>query len=63
MNKTRGKVYQILTEFFYVLTGAIVVFVIMELAWENIVLSYLNLNWVLIGWVINGIVLLVMSRR
>ena len=51
------------TELFYVLTGALVVFSIMELAWDRIVLAYINLNWVLILWVINAIVLLLLTRK
>jgi hypothetical protein len=30
----------------------------MELVWERIVLSYININWVLILWLFCGMVLL-----
>lgn len=46
----------IIVELFYILTAALVIFVIMELLWPGIILAYLNLNWVLILWLIVGIV-------
>ena len=49
---------QILEEIFYVLTGALVIFVIMEIVWSGIVLAYININWVLIFWLISVILLL-----
>ncbi len=58
-----NKIYTFLQELFYVLTGGLVVFSIMELFWNRIVLAYINLNWVLILWVINVIVLLLTSKK
>ncbi len=55
--------YKILKEFFYTLTGALVIFVLLEFAWSGIVLAYINMNWVLIIWLIVGIVILVLNRK
>jgi len=52
-------IYLILKELFYTLTGTLAVFIILELIWPNIVLAYLNLNWVLLSWLFIGIIVLV----
>ncbi|MBI4812009.1 hypothetical protein HY798_00955 [Candidatus Falkowbacteria bacterium] len=49
----------IFRELFYVLSGALLIFSILEIVWPGIVLAYVNINWVLIFWLIIGIVLLV----
>lgn len=48
----------ILREFFYVLTGAIVIFSLLEIIWPGVVSAYINLNWILIFWLVAGIVVL-----
>ncbi len=53
--------YYFLKELFYALTGALVIFCALELVWPGIVLAYVNINWLLIFWLIVGIVIL--SRR
>jgi cytochrome c oxidase subunit IV len=53
----------IVNELFYVLTAALVIFCVMELAWERIVLSYININWVLILWLIDVMVLLGINNK
>jgi len=45
-------------ELFYALTGAILIFSCLEIFWPGIVLAYLNLNYVLIFWLIIGIIIL-----
>ncbi|MFH0956160.1 MAG: hypothetical protein V1801_03055 [Candidatus Falkowbacteria bacterium] len=45
-------------ELFYVITGAIVIFACLEIFWPGIVLAYLNLNYILIFWLIIGIIAL-----
>lgn len=50
-------------ELFYVLTGALLIFSVMEFFWERIVLVYINLSWVLILWMINVIVLLLLTLK
>jgi len=54
---------QIFKELFYVLTGAILIFIAMELWWPGIVLAYININFVLIFWLIVGIVILLLDNR
>ena len=51
-------IYLILRELFYVLTASLVIFSALELFWPNIILGYLNINWVLLAWLINGILLI-----
>ena len=57
------KSYLFLRELFYVLTGALVVFAVLEIFWNNVVLSYVDMNWVLIVWLINGILILVINKN
>ncbi len=51
-----------LYEFFYVLAGAIAIFVLLEIVWPGVVLAYVNINWVLILWLIDGIFILLANR-
>lgn len=53
----------IFKEVFYVLSGAFVIFVILELTWPDVVLAYLNINWVLILWFFVGIILLLTDKN
>lgn len=50
--------YLIFKELFYIFTCALVVFSVMEIMWSRIVINYINLNCVLIFWLIIGIVML-----
>ena len=45
-------------ELFYVLTAAAITFVILEIIWPEMVLAYFNLNYLLIFWLITGIIAL-----
>lgn len=49
---------EILKEIFYCLSTALVIFLGLELLYPNIILAYLNINLVLISWVIVGIIIL-----
>jgi len=60
MNK---KIYLISREIFYVLLTALLIFVIMELIKPNIVQAYINLNLLLILWLLSGIVVLVIKFK
>jgi hypothetical protein len=53
---------QIAEEIFYVLSGAIAVFVLLEVVWPGVVLAYININWVLIFWLVNVIVILTINK-
>jgi hypothetical protein len=48
----------IIEEVFYVLTGALAVFACLELLWPGVVLAYININAVLLFWLIFGILVL-----
>lgn len=59
----RGKIQLIFNELFYVLTGASVVFAILEIVWPGVVLAYININWVLILWLLNGMIILLINNK
>jgi hypothetical protein len=46
----------IIREAFFAVSAAVVVLFVMEAVWPNLVLAYLNLNLILIFWLIIGIV-------
>jgi hypothetical protein len=54
--------YIIFKELFYTLTGALAVFVILEIVRPGIVLAYININWVLIFWLLVGILILITNQ-
>lgn len=51
------------TELFYILTFFLAIFSIFELFWPGLVLSRINLNWVLIFWLVDGMVLLTLNKK
>lgn len=53
----------IMKELFYTLTGALIIFTILELVRPGIVLAYLNINWVLIFWLIAAIVIVLTKNQ
>jgi hypothetical protein len=53
----------IFKEVFYALTGALIIFIALEVVWPNIVLAYLNLNWVLLAWLFTGIIILIIDKK
>lgn len=46
-------------ELFYVLTAALLLFVFLEIIWPGMVLAYFNPNYLLLAWLINGIIVLI----
>ncbi len=58
-----NKIYSITKEIFYVLLVALIVFIAMELIKPNIVQAYINLNIVLILWLVFGMVLIVRKSK
>jgi amino acid transporter len=50
-------------ELFYVLLGAIVIFSVLELLWPRMVLAYINPNWLLLAWVVSGILLVITNHE
>lgn len=53
----------ILKELFYVLSFAIIIFVVMEFFRPGIVLAYLDFNLILLFWVMSGIILILNSKN
>ena len=51
-----------LKESFYILTGALAMFLLMEIVWPGVVLAYINYNIVLLLWLVNGIVILLQTK-
>jgi hypothetical protein len=49
-------------ELFYCLSGALFIFSLMELFWNRMVLNYININLVLIVWLITGIIVLINEK-
>ncbi len=58
----RKDIINIIKELFYVLTGALVIFFLMEVIKPNIVIAYINYNIILIIWLIVGIFVLVKDK-
>jgi len=52
-----------LIEIFYVLTASMIIFSIMELIFPRIILAYFNINWLLIFWLLNGMVILIFNKN
>lgn len=52
----------ILREIFYSLSILLVVLVLFELLWPKLVLVYININYLLIFWLIIGIFTVVMGK-
>ena len=53
----------IIKEIFYALTGALILFTMLELVWPRVVLAYFNINWVLIFWILAGIVIVIKEKN
>ena len=58
MLKLSEKLNIILREMFYVTSGALIIFSVLELIHPKIVLVYVNINYLLIFWLIIGIFIL-----
>ncbi|HTX87285.1 MAG TPA: hypothetical protein VMC41_04455 [Candidatus Nanoarchaeia archaeon] len=52
----------LIQELFYFLTASLLVFFAMEEIWPRIVLSYFNLNYLLLAWLAIGIILLKINK-
>ncbi|NCO79707.1 hypothetical protein CO116_00360 [Candidatus Falkowbacteria bacterium CG_4_9_14_3_um_filter_38_19] len=63
ISKGMDKARIIFKELFYTLTGALILFVILETAWPGVVLAYFNINWLLIFWLIAGILILLFDKK
>jgi len=57
------KILGILTvEIFYILTASLFIFTCLELIWPRLILAYINLNMILIFWLVFGIFIVVSER-
>ena len=52
----------VLKETFYMLTGALIILSVMEMIHPGVVLAYINIDWVLIFWLIDVILLTVTEK-
>ncbi len=59
----KNNINLIFKELFYILSGALAVFSILEIIFPNLVLAYVNINWVLILWFIIGIIILIINNK
>lgn len=59
----RPSILEISKELIYVLTAAILIFSLLESVWPGVVSAYLNMNWLLILWLVDGILLLALSEK
>jgi hypothetical protein len=53
----------ILEELFYALTVSLAIFVILEIIKPRIILAYFNFNWLLLGWLVIGIIYLKINNK
>lgn len=53
----------ILKELFYALSASLIIFSFFEIIKPKSVLAYFNINWVLILWIVNAILLLVLNKE
>ena len=63
MKTKNSKIDLILKEIFYVLNGAIFVFFLLEILKPRIILSYFNINYLLIIWVFLAIVIVMRTKN
>ncbi|HOZ55863.1 MAG: hypothetical protein BWY51_00423 [Parcubacteria group bacterium ADurb.Bin316] len=54
---------KIFNEFFYILSGALLIFILLEIIWSGIVLAYININWVLLFWLLDVIFILLNTEK
>lgn len=56
MIQIKAKIPIIIREIFYFFSILLAVFIILEIIWPNIILAYFNLNYLLVLWLIFGII-------
>jgi hypothetical protein len=59
----RKKTVILIQEIFYAASAAVVVFYILEIIWPGVVFSRLDLDLVLLFWLLIGIVLLALNSK
>jgi len=58
MNREENKIYLFFRETFWALLGSLVIFSFLEIVWPGIVLAYINLNFILLVWLLVAIVII-----
>ena len=58
----KSNFHLIVTEIFYVLTGALVILVLLEIGWPRLVLNYFNINYLVVLWLIVGALIIFKNR-
>jgi len=58
-----AKIKPYLLELFYAVSGALAIFAVLEIVWPGIVLAYLNINFVLLFWLIISIIILIIQDK
>ncbi|MCF7795165.1 hypothetical protein K9M50_02300 [Patescibacteria group bacterium] len=62
-NKRDNKIIIILEEIFRILGLALLSFIILEIIKPKLILAYLNLNFLLLVWLVIGILILVLIKK
>lgn len=50
-------------EIFYFFTALVVLSIGLEIIWPNIILAYLNLNYIIVLWLVGGLVSLIKNNK
>jgi len=62
-NCLMGKLRLFSRELFYVLTAAMLIFILLEAVRPGIVAAYINIGWLLIVWLLNAILSVIIRQR
>lgn len=57
------KYLHFIEEFYKLLSLSLAIFIILEIAWPDLILAYININLVLIFWLIIGIIFIAIKPR
>ena len=65
MAKDTGKItsQELIWEIYYVLSGAIIIFSLMEIIKPRLVIGYVNLNLIFVLWLLSGIILMINQKK
>ncbi len=61
MKLTNRTIYLVSRELFYVLSASLIIFMVLEIIHPFLVLAYINISYVLIFWLVVGIVVLALT--
>jgi hypothetical protein len=63
LKSSKQNYYLISQELFYVLSAAMGIFILLELAWPGVVRAYINISFVLLIWLVNAILMLMLDDK